>query len=118
MKVLIITGGLVTGTEASVLSSLRKLFQQWRASEHAWLDVKIKLVFAEFLIRRPASAHQDLAAPDLTEVVLATLLKQQGVPYALATYGDLFDRPAFTDRLLAESDCVFVSTTFLRDLSE
>jgi hypothetical protein len=38
MKVLIVTGGLVSGVEPSVLSSLRKLFQQWRASEHAWLD--------------------------------------------------------------------------------
>lgn len=93
MKVLIVTGGLVSGVEASIISSLRKLFQQWRASEHAWLDVKIKLVFGEFLIRKPRASSDDLWAPDLTEVLLATLLRQQGVPYLLATYGDLFDRP-------------------------
>lgn len=118
MKVLIITGGLVSGTENSIASSLRKLFQQWRASEHAWLDVKIKLVFAEFLIRKPRDSNEDLSAPDLTEVLLATLLKQQGMPYALATYGDLFDRLRMVEQLLDETDCVFISTTFLRDLSE
>jgi len=118
MRVLIVTGGLVSGVEASILSSLRKLFQQWRASEHAWLDLKIKLVFGEFLIRKPRASNDDLWAPDLTEVLLATLLGQQGVPYMLATYGDLFDRPRLVEQLLGEADCVFASTTFLRDLSE
>ncbi len=112
------TGGLVTGTEASVWIALRKLFEQWRASEHAWLDLKIKLVFAEFLIRRPRSEDQDLWAPDLTEVVLATLLNQAGMGYSLATYGDLFDRPGMVDKLVEEADCIFFSTTFLSDLSE
>jgi anaerobic magnesium-protoporphyrin IX monomethyl ester cyclase len=118
MKVLIVTGGLVSGVEASILSSLRKLFQQWRASEHAWLDVKIKLVFGEFLLRKPRPSSEDLWAPDLTEVLLATLLRQQGLPYMLATYDDLFDRPRLMEQLLGEADCVFASTTFLRDLSE
>jgi radical SAM superfamily enzyme YgiQ (UPF0313 family) len=118
MKVLIVTGGLVSGTENSIASSLRKLFAQWRASEHAWLDVKIKLVFAEFLIHKPKVANETLWAPDLTEVLLATLLKQQEMRYALATYSDLFDQPRLVEQLLAETDCIFVSTTFLRDLSE
>ena len=118
MNVLIVTGGLVSGVEASILSSLRKLSQQWRASEHAWLDVKIKLVFGEFLIRKPRASSEDLWAPDLTEVLLATLLRQQGMPYMLATYGDLFDRPRLMEQRLGEADCVFASTTFLRDLSE
>jgi anaerobic magnesium-protoporphyrin IX monomethyl ester cyclase len=118
MKVLIITGGLVSGTEDSLVSSLRKLFQQWQASEHAWLDLKIKLAFAEFLIRKPKVPTDHLWVPDLTEVLLATLLNQHGMPYALATYGDLYDRPRRVDQLLTETDCVFVSTTFLRDLSE
>ncbi len=118
MKVLIITGGLVSGTENSIASSLRKLFQQWRASEHAWLDLKIKLVFAEFLIRKPRTSIDGLWAPDLTEVLLATLLKEHGMPYSLATYSDLFDQTGKVEQLLSETDCVFVSTTFLRDLSE
>jgi anaerobic magnesium-protoporphyrin IX monomethyl ester cyclase len=118
MKVLIITGGLVSGAEDSIFSSLRKLYRQWKDSEHAWLDLKIKLVFAEFLIHKPRASSDSLWAPDLTEVLLATLLKEQGVPYELATYGDLFDQPRLMERLLSETECVFVSTTFLRDLSE
>jgi hypothetical protein len=51
---------------------------------------------------------------DLTEVLLATLLNQQGMPYALATYSDLFDQTRKVEQLLDETDCVFVST-FLRD---
>jgi anaerobic magnesium-protoporphyrin IX monomethyl ester cyclase len=118
MKVLVMTGGLVTGNESSSWSVARRLFRQWMASGHAWLDLKIKLVFAEFLLHRPRADSDALSTPDLTEVVLATLLQQAGMPYALATYGDLFDRPRHVRRLLDESDCVFVSTTFLRDLSE
>jgi radical SAM superfamily enzyme YgiQ (UPF0313 family) len=118
MKVLVITGGLVTGAESSSWSVARRLFRQWLASEHAWLDLKIKLVFAEFLLHRPRPRNDAPSTPDLTEVVLATLLQQSGMPYALATYGDLFDNPRHVQALLDETDCVFVSTTFLRDLSE
>jgi anaerobic magnesium-protoporphyrin IX monomethyl ester cyclase len=118
MKALVLTGGLVTGAESSLWSVGRRLFGQWLASEHAWLDLKIKLVFAEFLLRKPRQQADPFWAPDLTEVVLTTLLDQAGMPYAAATYGDLFDRPQWMRQLLSETDCVFVSTTFLRDLSE
>jgi anaerobic magnesium-protoporphyrin IX monomethyl ester cyclase len=118
MKVLGMTGGLVSGNESGTGSIARRLFRQWLASDHAWLDLKIKLVFAEFLLRRKRRKIDALATPDLTEVVLATMLQQARMPYALATYGDLFDHPRRVRRLLDESDCVFVSTTFLRDLSE
>jgi anaerobic magnesium-protoporphyrin IX monomethyl ester cyclase len=118
MKVLVMTGGLVSGNEPSVWSVGRRLFRQWLASEHAWLDLKIKLVFAEFLLRRPRVEIDALSTPDLTEVVLATMLQREAMPYALATYGDLFDYPRRMRGLLDETDCVFVSTTFLRDLSE
>jgi anaerobic magnesium-protoporphyrin IX monomethyl ester cyclase len=118
MKVLVMTGGLISGNESSKWSVGRRLVRQWVASEHAWLDLKIKLVFAEFLLRRRPAEIDALATPDLTEVVLATMLQRAGMPYALATYGDLFDRPSYVRGLLDETDCVFVSTTFLRDLSE
>ncbi|MGH9723182.1 MAG: B12-binding domain-containing radical SAM protein [Bryobacteraceae bacterium] len=118
MKVLVVTGGLLTEKETSVWRALRKSARQWRASEHAWLDLKIKLVFAEMLASKPRRAAGENSPPDLTEVVLATLLHQQGVPYVLATYDDLFARPDWAARQLAECDCVLASTTFLRDLSE
>jgi anaerobic magnesium-protoporphyrin IX monomethyl ester cyclase len=118
MKVLVMTGGLVSGIESSRWSVGRRLLRQWLASEHAWLDLKIKLVFAEFLLRRPTSEGGPPWAPDLTEVVLATSLHQAGMAYQVATYGDLFDRPRRIRELLAECECVFVSTTFLRDRSE
>jgi anaerobic magnesium-protoporphyrin IX monomethyl ester cyclase len=112
VKVLVITGGLLSGVEPSLTSSVRKALQQWLASEHAWLDVKIKLAFAEFLIHRPRATNQELWAPDLTEVLLATLLKREGMPYALATCSDLFDKPAIVDRLLSETDCVLFLRPF------
>ena len=118
MKVLVMTGGLVSGAETSTWSIGKRLYRQWRASEHAWLDLKIKLVFGEFLLRRTRPAMDAAPTPDLTEVVLATLLQQAEMPYALATYGDLFDRPQHMRELLDQTDCVFVSTTFLRDRSE
>ena len=83
MKVLVMTGGLVSGNEPSVWSVGRRLFRQWLASEHAWLDLKIKLVFAEFLLRRPRVEIDALSTPDLTEVVLATMLQREAMPYAL-----------------------------------
>lgn len=119
MKVLIMTGGLVTGAESSRLSALRRILLQWRASRHAWLDLKIKLVFAELLLwSGPRGGDDDRWAPDLTEVLLATLLRRAGMEYEVATYAELFDRPRRIDKLLQETDCVFFSTTFLRDLSE
>jgi anaerobic magnesium-protoporphyrin IX monomethyl ester cyclase len=118
MKVLVMTGGLVSGIESSRWSAGRRVLRQWLASEHAWLDLKIKLVFAEFLLRRPPADSDSLWAPDLTEVVLATALHQAGMAYRVASYGDLFDHPRRMRELLAECDCVFVSTTFLRDRSE
>lgn len=126
---LVITGGLLTEAEGSVLRALRKQVGQWAASEHAWLDFTVKLVVAEPLLeaklaRRNRTVDEyfrntgDLVSPDLTEVVLATLLDRQGIPYEVATYSDLFAEPKRLDRLLDETTCVFASTTFLRDLSE
>src|SRR5262245_55884286 len=117
MRVLVVTGGLLTEKETSVWRALRKSVRQWRASEHAWLDLKIKLAFAELLAGKVRRSSDEDTPPDLTEVVLATLLDQQGVPYDLATYDDLFARPEWIARRLDECDCVFASSTFLRDLS-
>jgi radical SAM superfamily enzyme YgiQ (UPF0313 family) len=105
-------------------------FKQWTESEHAWLEQKIRLVIAEVLLNgriRPKrnrvvkeffQTSEDLSAPPLTEVLLATLLRREDMPYELATYSDLFADSARMQRMLDSTSCVFVSTTFLRDLSE
>jgi len=43
----VVTGGLVSGDEKSVLRALRKWWIQWRHAESAWLDVKVKLLALE-----------------------------------------------------------------------
>lgn len=134
-KVLVVTGGLLNEKETSPLRALRKQIAQWRASEAAWLDLKVKLVMAEPVLlgrRELASrrsradavvqdyfARQDnLWTPELTEVVLTTALRAQGMDCAVATVDDIFADDARMRALLAECDCVFLSCTLLRDLSE
>src|SRR5204862_6902220 len=56
--------------------------------------------------------------PPLTEVVLATLLAEAGLPYECMSLDTLFADPARAERLLAATSCVFLSTTYLHDLSE
>ena len=134
-KVLVITGGLLNEKETSVLRAARKQLLQWRAAKSAWLDLKIKLVMAEPMVaahfaRRKAGrrlapkvrayfAHAaSQETPELTEVVLATALRQEGMAYASASVDEVFGRGARMRRLLAECNCVFLSATLLRDLSE
>jgi anaerobic magnesium-protoporphyrin IX monomethyl ester cyclase len=134
-KVLVVTGGLLNEKETSPARAVKKQVAQWRASESAWLDLKVKLVMAEPVLlgrRELASrrsrtdavvqdyfAHQDnLRTPELTEVVLATALRQQGMDCAVATVDDIFAKDARVHALLDECDCVFLSCTLLRDLSE
>lgn len=134
-KVLVITGGLLNEKETSVLRAARKQLLQWRASQSAWLDLKIKLVMAEpmvsGLIERKYPWHalpsevrdyfsrgESIDTPELTEVVLTTLLKQEGMPYATASIDDVFSRSSSMDEMLVQCNCVFLSTTLLRDLSE
>ena len=61
---------------------------------------------------------EDSEPPSLTEVVLATLLHQAGVPYETMEIDEVFSDPEEVDRKLAETDCVFLSSTYLHDLSE
>lgn len=126
-RVLIATGGLITGKERSILLAARKWWEQWREAEEAWLDFKVKLVMAEPLLaarleglcspENPANP-EDSEPPSLTEVVLATLLHQAGVPYETMEIDEVFSDPEEVDRKLAETDCVFLSSTYLHDLSE
>jgi hypothetical protein len=137
-KVLILTGGLLTEKETSLFHALRKQRLQKKHSKHAWLDVKLKVLTAELIIasqferitelffrhipdelkKRFLSSTDNISPPELTEVVLATHLKQHKVQFELASISDLFSKTNMTDKLLLDCDCVYFSTTFLRDFSE
>jgi tRNA A37 methylthiotransferase MiaB len=137
-KVLIVTGGLITSQESSVWQAARKCWAQLAQARHAWLDVKVKLTMAEPLLAkacelallplRPAATRRavrdyfarplETNTPPLTEVVLATLLAKAELPYERMSLDTLYADPARAERLLAETNCVFLSTTYLHDLSE
>jgi len=120
-KVLIATGGMITGKERSFLLAARKWWAQWREADEAWLDFKVKLVMAEPLLAarlEGLSGPKGIEPPSLTEVVLATLLHRAGLPYERMELDEIFSDPDEVDRKLAETDCVFLSSTYLHDLSE
>ncbi|MCQ1551051.1 MAG: radical SAM protein [Candidatus Accumulibacter phosphatis] len=133
--VLVITGGLLNEKESSPWRALRKQAAQWRASESAWLDLKSKAIIGESIVlagwhrlvsgrhlatdvREYLSRTENLDVPELTEVVLTTLLRAEAIPYEIATIDDVFrdDRPMRAR--LASCSLVFLSTTLLRDLGE
>ncbi|HEX6864394.1 MAG TPA: hypothetical protein VF414_16305, partial [Thermoanaerobaculia bacterium] len=123
-QVLIVTGGMLTGKEGSFLLAARKWWEQWRAAEAAWLDLKVKLVMAEPLLAakleglRFPRTQENVEPPSLTEVVLATLLHRAGLPYERMELDELFSDPQGVEKKLAETTCVFLSSTYLHDLSE
>lgn len=137
-KILIVTGGLITSQETSLWQAARKCRAQLSRARHAWLDVKVKLATAELLVAqaceraslrmwRGAMRHAtrdyfarsvEANTPPLTEVVLATLLQRAALPYERMRLDTLYTDPAQAERLLTATDCVFLSTTYLHDLSE
>jgi radical SAM superfamily enzyme YgiQ (UPF0313 family) len=136
--VLIVTGGLLTSQERSLIQATRKWLAHWRGARSAWLDLKVKLVMAEPLFasrlqalrlamsrgrRRDVIAFSEeeptrRSTPSLTEVVLATLLERAGLSYEVIEMEELFIDPGRAHRLLGETGCVFLSSTYLHDLSE
>jgi len=109
-KVLIVTGGFLTLKESSIFVAVQKQLSQLRASEHSWLETKIKLTTAfpvllsEFhrkgrkgrqsslykKLKHLFEANENFDTPELTEVVLCGILHDHGTPYEIATYDDLF----------------------------
>ncbi|HHI92676.1 MAG TPA: radical SAM protein [Gammaproteobacteria bacterium] len=137
-KVLVITGGLLTEKDTSLWQALKKQILQSRYTSGDWLENKIKLLAAEPVIaakleQRIGSAFAHLPhdlkkrifdtphfsdIPELTEVALITGLAQEGMEYETTTIHHLFADSASANRLLARCECVFVSSTLLRDVSE
>jgi hypothetical protein len=124
--------------EPSILKALGKQLASFKASSGAWLDVQFKVQGAEAVLggrmHRKSRAFKKapyreaverffgqiagVDAPELTEVSLATLLKAEGLAFEVTTYAQIYADEALRTRLLTECDCVFASTTLLRDLSE
>ena len=64
------------------------------------------------------TSNRNYETPELTEVSLASLLADEGIPYELATYDDLYTGDSDFSAKLKKCEVVFASSTFVRDLSE
>lgn len=135
-KVLILTGSYLVDKQSTVKSLFLKQIGQFKKSEHLWLEMKIKLIIAEnlmignlykrkFLNKNQKAKLKDFFSfklnsetPDLSEVTLATLLNYEGIDYSLRSYDDLFSNFSQIEKDLQECKWVFVSSTYLKDLSE
>jgi len=137
-RVLVVTGGLITPADRSLWDAIRKQAAALRRSEAVWLDLQVKLHAAERLLAqaryRRSAAHrrapyraavdrffdgeQLTDAPELTEVILATMLRREGLEVEVATYTELFADDALRERLLDRCEVVFASTTLLHDRAE
>ncbi len=137
-KVLIVTGTLVSAKERSIKSFIKKQADSIRASSGAWLDTQLKIIGVENIMAQGRfmksarfkqaayaksvsdlfAADWNFGAPELTEVVLMTLLRQHGIEYEATTFPEIYADKSLRDKLLDECSCVFASTTLLRDMSE
>ena len=137
-RVLIVTGGFVAVSERSMLRALQRQVASHRASPGGWLDLQMKLRIGEELVAQQAflrsralrrkpyggaalryfGSRSMFDTPELTEVVLMTLLAAEGIACEAATYAELHADAGRRARLLDTCELVFASTTLLRDLSE
>lgn len=137
-RVLIVSGGYVSVKDRSPLEVLRKQVLAFRAGDAPWYDIHMKVLNAEHLLaaraelavvrlRRPARASRVrrffaderlFDPPELADVLLTTLLRAEGVATQSISCSELLSDTQRREQLLEEADCVFVSATLLRDLSE
>lgn len=131
-KVLVVTGGFLSGKEGSFLEVLKRQLTQWKFSKFSWLEAMVKVTSIEPIIYVRSGLKKTKQekvlnyfkydelnnTPELTEALLATLLEQEGMPFELVSVNDLFSNKKLREKVLRECDAVFVSTTLLRDLSE
>ena len=134
-KVLIVSGGYLSAKDDNLWVLLKKQIAQYTLAQDSWLEAKVKLGFAEPLLsgalelrkakrKMPSELQkffdstENLSTPELTEVVLATELRDAGLDFEILTYDDLFRRPKHAKTLMDRCEVTFASSTFLRDLSE
>ncbi|MBI4822600.1 MAG: radical SAM protein [Deltaproteobacteria bacterium] len=135
-RVLIITGSLLSPKGNALVPALVGQLGSFRASSSAWLDISYKVLAAKALAgawwvrSRPAFARapyrdvveryfgddENVAAPELTEVSLASLIEREGVDWGATTWADVLAGHA--QDALASATVVFASSTLLRDRSE
>lgn len=127
-----VTGGFLSGKEGSFFEVLKRQVLQWQFSKFSWLEAMVKVTSVEPIVYVQSSVKKtkdervldffkfnDLnSTPELTETLITTLLKQESMDFEVASVNDLFSNKKLRERLLKECDCVFISTTLLRDLSE
>ena len=132
-----IGGSMTADSGQGVLAAVRRQLGVMRASSSIWLDLGLKAVSAELLsaralfdrtgtyaraayrpaVERYFRDQSYFSSPELTEVVLAGLLRDADLDFRVATFSDMAD-PATRGALLDASECVFLSSTLMRDLSE
>ncbi|MCB9688238.1 MAG: radical SAM protein [Alphaproteobacteria bacterium] len=133
-RVLVVTGTLLAADERSARAALGKQLASMRASSGPWLDLRLKLLAAEELLAQRAARRErgwwsdtvdrlftddgSDGTPELTEVLLATLLQVEGVPFEVASIAALTGDAALRRELLGRCGVVFLSSTLLRDASE
>lgn len=142
-NVLVITGPATVGGSMTsdggqgIGGALRRQMQIMTASSGIWLDMSLKAVSAELLAAKSLfgrsskyanapyrnavesyfEAQNYFDSPELTEIVITGLLRDAGLDFKVTTYSSLTD-PAKREALLAETTCVLMSSTLMRDLSE
>lgn len=137
-RVLIVTGGFLTVKDRSIYHALKRQIAAVKASSAPWYDLHLKAVAAgellplrrhlKSLALRLAPYRQTVLdyftddrifeAPELSEVLLATLLEAEGIAWEASTFTELLTDAEHRERLLQRCSCIFACTTMLRDLSE
>jgi anaerobic magnesium-protoporphyrin IX monomethyl ester cyclase len=131
-KVLVITGGYISGLEKSFLDIFIRQLKQFVFSRHFWFEMIIKLIALEPIMRvnlilnkkknkvlkNKIINFKEKWTPELTEVILATLLKKFNYSFELTSVDELFSNKDKKKKFLNECQVIFISTTFLRDFSE
>lgn len=124
----VVTGGLLTTSEPSILGALKKQYKQFKESKHHWLETKIKVVSAEPIILSRLQKKKSLVKeyfnqskvypPNLTEVVLVDEIIKQKLKALPLSLDQLFNDKEKRDATLQKSEVIFLSSTLLHDLSE
>lgn len=137
-KVLVVTGSMVSYDDKSLLEVIRKQIDSFKISSAAWQDIQQKISASENLIGlkkylnsnfyksssyyekvdKYLNARRNSETPQLTEVSLCTLLKDEGIDFEVTTFSKIYSDKKLRKKLLDECSCIFASSSLIRDRSE